>query len=205
MAIPDLFDAYDKCWEAYDKNGDEKLARVYVLSQIDAGRIPEKEKGFFAPRFRDVANYLSQGLTDKEVLQKIAELKAGKLDDSELGVLEERINYAKVWLSDYAPDDYRFEMTEEIPSQVRDFTPEQKEFLGAIPKVFDKDETPEALQINIYELSKAMSIKTKDAFAAIYIGFTGKTHGPRAGMLLSKFGKQKVFERINAILQNDKN
>ena len=59
MAIPDLFDAYDKAWKAYDKAGNENLARTYVLSQIK--EVPGKEKGFFAPRFRNIANYLSQG------------------------------------------------------------------------------------------------------------------------------------------------
>ncbi len=50
-------------------------------------------------------------------------------------------------------------------------------------------------------LTKQMGIKTKDAFAAIYMAFIGKTHGPRAGMLLAKFGKEKVSGRISAILE----
>ncbi len=197
MAIPDLFDEYDQAWEAYDKNGEEKLARTYVLSQISA--VPAKEKGFFAPRFRDIANHLSQGLTDKEVLDKLTEMKGGKIDESELGVVEERLKYTKIWLENYAPDEYKFEMTEEVPEETKKLSEEQKKYLQAIPSVFKDGSTAESLQIDLYELSKEMRIKAKDAFAAIYTAFIGKTHGPRAGMLLTKFGKEKVNDRINSI------
>lgn len=199
MAIPDLFDSYDKCWEAYDKQGDEKLARTYVLSQV--GKVPEKEKGFFAPRFRDIANYLSQGLTDKEVLEKMSQAKNGKLDDSEVGILEERIKYANYWLANYAPDEYRFDWKNIEDIDVNFFSDEQLKYLKNILDIYNSEETAESLQVSLYELSKQMGIKTKDAFAAIYMAFIGKTHGPRAGMLLSKFGKEKVSGRIGAILE----
>jgi len=194
MAIPDLFDEYDRAWEAYDKNGDEKLARTYELSQV--GKVPEKEKGFFAPRFRDIANYLSQGFSLDEIVGKLNEIKKGKIDDSEMGIIEERVKYAKVWLENYAPDEYRFEMTKEIPEVVKKLSGEQKKYLKGIVKIFNEEETPESLQISLYELLKKLEISAKDAFAAIYISFIGKSHGPRAGMLLSKFGREKVVERI---------
>jgi len=199
MAIPDLFDAYDKAWEAYDKGGDEKLARTYVLSQIK--EIPEKEKGFFAPRFRDVANYLSQGLTNEEIQKKFEETKNGKVDDSELDVLEERIKYAKVWLTDYAPDEYRFEMTEAVPEEVKNLSEIQKKYLGRICEIYDagKDSDPMELQNNIYFLSQEMGISGKEAFSAIYISILGKPNGPRAGVLLSNIGKDKVQKRLKEV------
>ncbi len=194
MAIPDLFDEYDRCWEAYDKGGDEKLARTYELSQIN--KVPEKEKGFFAPRFRDIANYLSQGFSLDEMVGKLNEIKKGKIDDSEMGIIEERVKYAKIWLEKYAPDEFRFEMTEKVPEEAKKLTEDQKKYLKGVIKLFNEEETAESLQISLYELSKQLDIPTKDAFAAIYTIFIGKTHGPRAGMLLSKFGKEKVIERI---------
>jgi lysyl-tRNA synthetase class 1 len=195
MAIPDLFDEYDRAWEAYDKGGDEKLVRTYVLSQID--KVPEKEKGFFAPRFRDIANYLSQGFSLDEIVGKLNEIKGGKIDDSEMGIIEERVKYAKVWLENYAPDEYRFEMTSEISEKdTKILSEKQKQYLKGIIEIFNEDDTAESLQISLYELSKQLEIPAKDAFSAIYLTFIGKTHGPRAGMLLSKFGKEKVVERI---------
>lgn len=197
MDIPDLFDAYDKAWEAYDKGGDEKLARTYELSQV--GKVPEKEKGFFVPRFRDIANYLSQGFSLDEMVGKLNEIKKGRLDDSEMGILEERVKYAKVWLENYAPDEFRFEMTKKVPAGVKGLSLNQRNYLKGIIKIYNDDDTSESLQISLYELVKQMQIPTKDAFAAIYLAFIGKTHGPRAGMLLSNFGKIKVKERLEKV------
>lgn len=197
MAIPDLFDEYDRCWEAYDKGGDEKLARTYVLSQIS--KVPGKEKGFFVPRFRDVANYLLQGLTEDELLEKFTEIKGGRIDDSERSVLEERVRYAKVWLENYAPEEFRFEMTETLPEAAKSLTEKQQDYLKAIVKIYNDGDDAESLQISLYELAKEIKISTKEAFAAIYIAFIGKFQGPRAGMLLSKFGKEKVIKRIKEI------
>ena len=108
MVIPDLFDEYDRAWEAYDKNGDEKLARTYELSQI--GKVPEKEKGFFTPRFRDIANFLSQGFSLDEIVGKLNEIKGVKIDDSEMEIIEERVKFAKVWLENYAPEEYKYDL-----------------------------------------------------------------------------------------------
>lgn len=199
MAIPDLFDDYDKCWEAYTKNGDEDLARTFILSQINYGFLPEKEKGFFVPRFKDVANYLSQGLADNEVLAKLTEIKKGKIDDSELSIFEERLKYAKIWLSDFAPDEYRFELTTEVPEKAKELSDMQKKYLSEVIKIYNDDETAESLQISLYELTKSMSIPTKDGFAAIYLSLIGKTHGPRAGALLINIGREKVLKRFEEV------
>ena len=197
MAIPDLFDEYDRAWEAFTKGSDEELSRTFELSQINT--IPEKEKGFFAPRFRDIANYLSQGLSDEEVLKKLTEDKGGRVDDSELSVVEERIKYARVWLSNYAPEEYRFDMTEGVPEEAKKLSKLQREYLDNISKIFNKGDDPESLQISLYELSKTLNIPTKEAFSAIYISLIGKTHGPRAGMLLVNNGREKVLDRFKEV------
>jgi DNA/RNA-binding domain of Phe-tRNA-synthetase-like protein len=77
---------------------------------------------------------------------------------------------------------------------------EQKEYLKKIKDIYQDGDTPESLQISLYELTKKMGIKTMDAFSAIYQSFIGKKHGPRAGMLLASFGKDKVFERIDEVI-----
>lgn len=197
MAIPDLFDSYDASWKAYDKNGDEKLARTYVLSQIND--VPEKEKGFFAPRFRDIANYLSQGLSKEEILVKLTEVKGGRIDDSELSVIEERIKYAKVWLENYAPSEYRFDMTENVPDAAKRLSDEQKMYLKSIIPLLTDKKSGADIQISLYELSKSLKIPTKDAFSAIYTSLIGKTHGPRAGVLILNLGTDKVTKRLKEV------
>jgi lysyl-tRNA synthetase class 1 len=132
---------------------------------------------------------------------KLTDIKGGKIDDSELAIVEERIKYAKFWLENYAPGEYVFEMTKEVPEVTKNLTSEQKEYLKKITTLFENEVNADSLQVSLYELSKQLKIKTSDAFSAIYLAFIGKTHGPRAGMLLSGFGKQKVFDRINEIMK----
>lgn len=197
MAIPDLFDAYDKAWEAYDTNGDEKLSRIYELSQINS--VPEKEKGVFAPRFRDIANYLSQGFGKEEIIKKLSETKGGNLDESEQEVLEERIKYAIVWLENYAPEEFKNEFKTEIPKEVTDLSDQQKEYLTAIKKLFTSNANADDLQTSLYNVAKEINIPTKEAFSAIYISFIGKVHGPKAGLLLANLGNEKVLARIEEV------
>jgi lysyl-tRNA synthetase class 1 len=182
MAIPDLFDTYDKAWK--------EQSRSFVLSQVKD--TPEKYSS--APRFRDIANYLSQGLSDSEI--------SNKFNKVEPKLLQERIKYAKVWLEDYAPEEYRFKMTEKAPETVKDLSLEQKRYLGEVIKLFDNKVDADSLQLALYNLAKEKRIQTKDAFSAIYLAFIGKNHGPRAGMLLTNFGKEKVIDRIESILES---
>ena len=130
------------------------------------------------------------------LFRSLNESKGGKIDDSEMGIIEERVKYAKVWLENYAPEEYRFELKDIKLIEIKSLSEEQKKYLKAIPGIYNDGDTAESLQISLYKLSKQLKIPTKDAFASIYTAFIGKNHGPRAGMLLSKFGKEKVVERI---------
>lgn len=183
MAIPDLFDDYDKEWKDH--------SRTFELSQI--GLVPAKEKELFIPRFRDIANYLSQGLSTKEVLQKFP--------STTQSLFEERVKYAKIWLKDYSPDEYRFDLTDKVPAEINKLTDLQKKYLSKIKDIYNMDDTPESLQISLYELTKSLCIPTKDSFSAIYLSLIGKTHGPRAGSLLINIGKEKVLKRFEDILK----
>lgn len=200
MAIPDLFDSYDKCYLEFNKNGDEKLSRTFELSQIK--EVPEKIEKLFLPRFKDVATLISQGLTDAEVLEKVLKLKGGDLTTLEKKLFDERVKYAKVWLENYAPDEYRFEMTEGVPEEAKNLSDKQKDYLKKVISILDGDESAGDLQLSLYNLSKEMGIKSSDAFAAIYMSLIGKTHGPRAGVMLTGFDKTKVVDRINDILES---
>ena len=91
-------------------------------------------------------------------------------------------------------------MTAVVPKKAYELTQLQKDYLKGIVGIYNLDEEAGSLQVSLYELAKEIGISTKDAFSAIYIGFIGKTHGPRAGILLTSFGRKRVFERINEII-----
>ncbi len=91
MAIPDLFDEYDRAYQSYIDGSDESLLRTFELSQIK--ELPKKEKTFI-PRFRDVVNYMQ---LPGNIVEKYEQLKGEQLTDFEKEILEERVRYARIW------------------------------------------------------------------------------------------------------------
>ena len=191
MSIPNLFDEYDRCWESYVNNSDENFSRYFELSQVD--KILEKTE-VFLPRFRDVANYMQLPNVDLE--KKFEEIKGDQLSVKEKEILKEREKYAKIWLENYAPDDFQNEMLETIPFEIKKLDKEQKEFLSEIPALLEKDLKPEDLQVALYNLTKELKIDVKKAFAAIYLSFIGKEFGPKAAWFLLQYSKEKVITRL---------
>jgi len=190
MAIPDLFDEYDRCWQAYIDGSDENLSRAFELSQID--QLPEKKK-LFIPRFKDIANYIQQNV---DMHKKFEEIKGKLLTEAEVKILYERKNYAYLWIGKYAPKEYKLSLSEVLPSQVRDLTESQKRFLSTIIPLLDKNFSANELNLALYNLAKEMQIDAKQAFSAIYMTFIGKKYGPRAAWFLLQYPKEKVIARL---------
>ncbi len=191
MAIPDLFDEYDRCFKAYIEDSDETLARTFEMAQV--GKLPEKIPTFFI-RFRDVVNIIQ--MPNINILEKCEELKGEKLTEAEIKLIEERVKYAKVWLEIYAPDEFRLQMLEELPEMVKDLSKDQKKFLSSAIKLIENIAKPEDLQLALYNLTKELRFDTKKSFSAIYISLIGKEFGPKAAWFLLSIPKAKVIERL---------
>lgn len=195
MAIPDLFDEYDRCWQAYYTDSDENLARAFQLSQI--GKVPEKE-AVFLPRFRDVANYLQQCMVGVE--EKFTQLKQSELTGKEKLILTERITYAQEWLAHYAPQEFRMEMTQNLPDLIHTLNERQIQYIQNIIDSIEHTDNPEDLQQKLYERAKIIRIPMSEAFSSIYTVLMGKTHGPKAAWLISQYPKNKVIERFREVI-----
>ncbi|MBI2590742.1 MAG: lysine--tRNA ligase [Candidatus Blackburnbacteria bacterium] len=191
MAIPDLFDEHDRAWRLHITDPDHPLARAFVYAQTNGFSLTDD---VYLPRFRDVANYLQ--MPNVSLVEKFENLKGGKLTKEETTILDERRKYAQIWLENYAPEDFRLQMTSSFPELAKDFTPEQKKFLHEAAKLVEKEMGEEELQLAIYNLSKELKVPSKEAFGAIYRSFLGKDHGPKAAWLLKKYPQEKVIERL---------
>src|SRR3989338_262657 len=183
MAIPDLFDEYDRCFMAFINGTDEDLARAFEMSQIN--ELPKKEKTLL-PRFRDIVNDIQ--MPNLDVFKKY--------EGVDKNILEERIKYAKIWLEKYAPENLSLQMTKELPEMVKDLSVDQKEFLRKAIDLIEKEKDPEALQLALYNLTKELGFDAKKSFSAIYISLIGKQFGPKAAWFLLSLPKEKVIERL---------
>ena len=191
LAIPDLFDEYDRCWQAYNKQ-ESDLARTFEMSLVNG--IPAKNPHLFLPRFRDIANYMQ--LPNIDIMQKFQEVKGSPLTDQERAILDERMHYAQAWLESYAQSEYRLQMAKELPKEAVQLSKEQRGYLTRVVQLIEKDLSPDELQAQLYTAAKTQGIDSQKAFAAIYVAFLGKAHGPRAGWFLLQYPKERVIQRL---------
>lgn len=194
MAIPDLFDEYDRCFNAYIKNSDQTLSRTFEMSQI--GDLPKREQTFL-PRFRDVVNYVQQATLNLQ--KKFEEIKGSPLNEEELHNLKEREKYAKIWLERYAPDEFRLQMSKELPEVAKNLSSEQKEFLKQAVELIKENDDPEKLQLALYNLTKELKVDAKKSFSALYIALIGKEFGPKAAWFLLSYPKEEVIKRLEGV------
>ena len=191
MAIPDLFDEYDRCWQAFNNN-DKFLGRIFEYSQVK-DKI-NKQKNIFIPRFRDVANYLQ--LPNIDIEQRFEAIKGNKLIKFEKIILKERIVYARIWIDKFAPAEYKTQMSEILPDQVKQLNSDQKQYLKKAIDLLNKDMEAQELQVSLYNLAKQSNLEIKKAFAAIYLCLIGREFGPRAGWFLKQYPKEDVIKRL---------
>ncbi|MBP7967729.1 lysine--tRNA ligase [Candidatus Woesebacteria bacterium] len=193
--ISDLFDEYDRCAMAYYNGKKDKYARIFEVSQID--KLAKNE--LFHGRFRDVAQYCQMPSVD--IKAKFAEIKGSALSPDEIQILDERIYYAKKWISNYAPTELKFQLTEEGVKDKVILNEKQKEFVQNVISLLQRSwEKAEDFQFEIFESIKRIDIAPKQAFPIIYRILIGKDHGPKIAWFLLEQDKTMVIERLQKIL-----
>jgi len=192
--IPDLFDEFDKSANAYWNKGDELLSRIFELSIIDKQYLTP----LYLPRFRTIAGFLH--LPNMNILSWCEKDKGEPLNEIEKDVLNERVQFAKIWIEKYAPDEEKFILKEEVPGEAESLNLQQKKYLEELVFVFQKEVTPEELQTILFSKAKEIGISTKDAFAAIYLSLIGKSFGPKAAWFLTNIPRDFLVKRFNEVV-----
>lgn len=196
-AIPNLFDEFDRCAQAYWSGNDADMARIFEISQVNDWY----KNTLFLPRFRDIVNFLQ--LPNADILQEIEKQKKSALSEHEREILEERIKYAKIWLEKYAPLEMKTELTNRISSQAASLQADQKQFLMKLAGIINNEKDAESLHNAIYSLIKSSGINPKSAYQAVYLSLTGKPQGPKAAWLIFSLGKEKVVERLKEVAKTE--
>jgi lysyl-tRNA synthetase class 1 len=177
--IPNLFDDYQKCADAYFEKTNEDQARIFELSQI-SDKIQKPPKIRFSVLTQWVQMPNMEGEIKKEGLEKWAK-------------------YAKNWIEKYAPESERFTIQKELPEEAKSLSKEQKQVLGKIANELGKKWDGEDFQTRIYELGKELGLNGKQTFAAIYLSLIGKDYGPKAAWLILSLEKDFVEKRFNEV------
>ena len=176
LAIPNLFDEYQKAAGAYFNKSNDDLARSFELSQIGEIKKPP------VVRFSILAQWVQMPNMEEEIK------KQG---------LEEWAPYAKVYVDRFAAEEIKYKVKQEVPDQVKTFSKEQKQYLSFLAKQLDKKWEANEFQKKLYEWAKENNLSSTDAFRAIYISLLGKDYGPKAAWIILKEDKEFVKKRFN--------
>lgn len=194
--IPILFDEFDRLSEAYfftDKSK-EDFARICELSNLPQCR--SKLKNIFYPRFRDVA-FIVQ-LPHIDFLEKIESIKGSKLTKEEKTEAEKRATYAKKWLEIWAPEQFVFKISEELPEESKNIDQNGLLVLKEILNFFESIQKPNGQDLHafLHSLKENLNLQPNDIFNPIYKAFLGRDSGPKAGFLLSVLDAEFVKKRL---------
>jgi lysyl-tRNA synthetase, class I len=122
-------------------------------------------------------------------------VKGSPLTTEEKAFLEERAEYARFWLSTYAPEQYRYELQETLPERV-ELSDAQKSALRALAAFFTESRTGEEVHHRLHELKEEVPIAPKELFTALYRIFLNRDSGPKAGWFLSVLPREFVVSRL---------
>lgn len=206
--IPRLYDNHDECAAIYfgKETDSPDLGRAFYFAQLNPTHIPDR----YFPRFSRIA--FTVQIPHLELLKEVERMKGMPLTPEDKQEANERSEYAKRWLEEFAPESIKFEIQEEIPDKAYDLSLDQKAFLEAIAELLEGDDagyidheserkTGEALHSKIHEIRKSSPLEARDAFAAIYAVLLGKDSGPQAGWFLEALDQDFLIERFQKVAQ----
>jgi lysyl-tRNA synthetase class 1 len=194
-SVPRLYDWYDELAEEVRAGNADDRTRLYALSEL-----PEKRAALTAPwqmRFREVAFIVQMAHLKLE--EEAARIKGNTLTAEEQAALAERATYARFWLTTYAPEEFKYELQDALPSA--ELTEVQKKALGELAAYLESGaHTGEELHAKLHEMKTSVPIAPKELFQAIYRVFLNRDSGPKAGWFLAGLPHDFVLKRLKEAL-----
>lgn len=204
--IPNIFDDYDRCMNAYFDKLEDKIpegkegevisdfARILELSKVR----PLPKKRLFIPRFRTIINLLK---THTDIPAFFEKHKGEKLTAEEREILKERTKYAQIYLKNYAAEQERITFLEDSPKDLKLSKSQEVFFKSLVAKLSVSGKTDrERIQDIIFASLKENKLSPREVFPVFYQILIGRDSGPKAADLILEFGLKKVITRLKELL-----
>jgi lysyl-tRNA synthetase class 1 len=167
--------------------------------QRDARAVELSQAGGFVPigiPFNHLINVYQVAQGDVEKVKEILTRTGYHWGNDD--ALVERCRYADCWLKRFAPEEYKFHVTERIPDSVQELSDEQKTALAQVAERLAAAPTSDgdAIHHMIYETANATGTGMGNVCKAFYQALIGKDRGPRAGWFAAMIGTEFVSKRL---------
>ena len=192
-----LFDRYDELAAHYfDRQDGERqrdFVRQFEMIHPEGAELPDR----FLPPFSQIV-FLSQ-MPNADLEARVTEMKGSTLTDADKAEIAHRVEAAQRWLEMAAPEQYIYQIQEEIPSDLQ-LDEEQREALGRIADLIEAGKRDEELQTALFAVVKdELGVQPKKVFQAIYQSLLGRDSGPKAGTFLSALDTDMVVSRFREL------
>lgn len=191
-SVPRMYDWYDELAEKVREGVADDFTRLYALCQMPKDQA--EEPAHWMLRF-SLLSFIVQ-MPHLDLIKETEATKGSALTDDEKALLAERAEYAKFWLSTYAPDQFKYVLQEFMPEGI-ELSDAQKKALHALHQYMEAGErTGEDLHTRLFELKTEIPIEPKELFSSIYQLFIGRTSGPKAGWFLASLPREFALKRL---------
>ncbi|MBI4360523.1 lysine--tRNA ligase, partial [Candidatus Micrarchaeota archaeon] len=191
--IPRLYSDWDRFSDVYfghQTARDPDVPRIFALSQVSG----KKPKDHFNPPFSFVS-FLVQvpGVHEQSAMEKY---KGSPLTAEEKAELDRRIQYAKIWLETFAPEDAKLVIVDK--PDYASLSLAQKKALAEFAGAFEKEKDLQRQADAIKQICETHGLTANDFFAAAYRVFLGKDKGPKLLPFLAALDEKLVLSRLRA-------
>ncbi len=195
-----LYESYDRTERIYynkEHIPNEKEAqhekRVYELSHVDPIKktIPTQIPFTYAAALVQIAGDVKPAME--------ALLRTGHVPDSisagEKKYIVERLAYAKRWVDEFAPDDYKFIVSKSVSKKTR--AKIRNDEVSALLMFRDKllkrrEYTESECMEQIKEVVNESGIAPRQFYRAAYLALLNKEHGPKLTSLIKMIGQKET-------------
>lgn len=191
-SVPRMYDWYDELAEKVRDGVADDFTRMYALCQMPKEQAEEPVHWML--RFSLLAFIVQMPHLD--LIKEAEATKGSELTDDEKALLAERAEYARFWLSTYAPEQFKYELQQAMPVGL-ELSDTQKAALVKLADYMEAGERDgEEVHARLFELKTEVPIEPKELFSAIYRIFIGRTSGPKAGWFLASLPREFALERL---------
>lgn len=174
----DIYDPHVMEW-IFSSKSPETFFNIDLEDPFEIYNRADEERNIHLPSFKEIVSALNANLG-----------KYPSLKQRNGSKLEERVERAKNWITQYSPPDFKFNLLEEIKNtNISDSKRKFREELINLPQIYSNEKD---IENGIYALMKERGLDRKKEFSNIYIDLFGKPHGPKLAKVLLESDSKKL-------------
>jgi len=198
------YDNFDKIEAAYfnpeEVENDKKRKhwkRVYELAVVETPdkqpvRVPFQHCSFIAQTVPE-EKWRTRGI---DSLKRTGHVPEDITDGQEEKIVE-RLEKAKTWAREYAPEEYIYEINDEVPEEVREsLNSQQREAVSIVAEKLENKQydDQEELDGDLFDCRDESDLETAEFFSVIYQALLSRDEGPRLSRLILSIGQDRAVE-----------